>query len=73
VAHDPKSFSAVAAALLVLALLAHFHWLWPYVHRADNDFDAVHLYLPLARQLTDMGPRFFLTEASIQAPPVSYV
>lgn len=65
---------AVATALLLaLALGIHYYTLAPYLGRTENDFDALHLYFPLARGLLEHGIGFFATEKSVQAPPLSFI
>ncbi|MGZ5079866.1 MAG: ArnT family glycosyltransferase, partial [Usitatibacter sp.] len=66
-----KANTATAAAVAA-ALALHWFLLYPYLARADHDFDAVHMYLPLAQRLLAEGFAFFGTEASIQMPPFSY-
>lgn len=65
-----KTNTAVAAVAAALAL--HWFLLYPCLARPDHDFDAVHMYLPLAQRLLAEGFAFFGTEASIQMPPFSY-
>jgi hypothetical protein len=65
--------TAAACGVLVLALFLHYRFLWPHVATADHDFDALHLYFPLAQGLAEQGLGFFLDERSIQAPPFAYV
>jgi 4-amino-4-deoxy-L-arabinose transferase-like glycosyltransferase len=57
------------SALLVL------NWvlLYPYIGSTGQDFDAVHTYLPMARQLLADGLGYFATEASIHMPPFAYI
>ena len=57
---------------LVLALGLHYHWLWPYFGDTRNEFDALHLYQPLARELLGAGVSFFGSARSLEAPPFSY-
>ena len=64
--------NAATLALLAAALAVHFHGLAPFFANPNYDFDAVHVYLPLAKRLLAEGPAFFASEASIQAPPFSY-
>jgi hypothetical protein len=65
--------SAITVALVLAALVLHEWKLWPYTRNADQDFDAVWLYFPLARDLIAHGLAFFADERSLQAPPFSYV
>lgn len=60
------------AVVLAVALGIHWALLVPYFQGNFNDFDARHLYLPLAERLLDQGLAFFATEASLQAPPFAY-
>lgn len=66
--------SPVATALLLaLALGIHYYGIVPYMGNVESDFDALHLYFPLARELLSGGIAFFATERSVQAPPVSII
>jgi hypothetical protein len=65
---------ALATALLLAAALATLGVLQvPMVAASHGDFDALHLYLPLARGLLADGLAFFANPDSLQAPPFSYV
>lgn len=64
--------AGVAAAILVAALAWNAATLWPWLARADTDFDALHLYFPLAKELSLQGFAFFAQERSLQAPPFAY-
>ncbi len=57
---------------LALVLGLHYYWLWPYLGDTRDDFDAVHLYQPLARELLSAGASFFGNSRSLEAPPFSY-
>jgi len=70
---SPRGSWLATAALLLAALAANYVSLVPRVGLADGDFDAVHLYFPLARELLARGLAFFADERSIQAPPFSYI
>jgi hypothetical protein len=59
-------------ALLLAALAANCVSLAPMLDRSHGDFDAIHLYFPLAQGLIDQGWRFFADPRSVQAPPFSY-
>ncbi|MEO5676373.1 MAG: glycosyltransferase family 39 protein, partial [Usitatibacter sp.] len=58
---------------LTTALVLHGLLLWPHVSDTRFDFDAVHLYFPLASELLAEGLKFFSAERSLQAPPFSYI
>ncbi len=59
--------------LLAAALALHLNGVLPFLGRVDLDFDAVNVYLPLARRFFEMGAALFLTEPSLQAPPLAYL
>ena len=61
------------AWLVGAALLLHYVLLRPLVSSGHGDFDAVHLYFPLARGLSAAGLAFFADPASVQAPPFAFV
>src|SRR5262249_37441037 len=58
---------------LGIAVALHVYLQYGFLHDFAHDFDAIHLYQPLAQGLMREGPGFFLQEASLQAPPVTYV
>ena len=74
VVQSPRAVVNERLAYVVLAgAIAVNYWLlWPLMVTPGDDFDAVHLYLPLARHLMEQGLSFFATEESIMAPPFSY-
>lgn len=55
------------------ALALHLWMVWPYTRLHGYDFDAIHLYFPLARGFLAQGLSFFAQEQSLQAPPFSYL
>jgi 4-amino-4-deoxy-L-arabinose transferase-like glycosyltransferase len=59
-------------ATLGLALVLNWHFQSPYLANTAEDWDAVHLYQPLAQGLLERGASFFTEEASLRAPPFSY-
>jgi hypothetical protein len=62
------------ASFLVLAFaVLHLRKLFWWSKNTPYDFDAVHTYLPLAKELIAQGPAFFLTEAGIRVPPFAVV
>ena len=63
----------LAYAALAMAAALQLYFTWPYVTGKAEDFDAVHFYLPAARDLLAQGWGFFAQERSIHAPPLSYV
>jgi hypothetical protein len=69
---DPGLRLATACAVVV-ALALHYFWLAPWMANGDQDYDALHLYYPLAARLLAQGPAFFLNPASIEAPPFSFI
>lgn len=54
-------------ALLIQASLAAYHW------KPELDYDAVHVYLPMARALIASGPDFLLQLESTRAFPMAYI
>jgi hypothetical protein len=62
----------LAHGVFAIGLAVQYWLLWPAI-AAPADFDAVHLYQPLARSLLEHGLRFFAMEPTLQAPPFSYV
>ena len=60
------------AAAIAVALALHGGLLWPYLARTHADFDALHLYFPLAEALLRGGLAFLADERSLQAPLFSY-
>jgi hypothetical protein len=62
----------LAHGVFAIGLAIQYWLLWPAI-AAPADFDAVHLYQPLARSLLEHGLRFFAMEPSLQAPPFSYL
>jgi hypothetical protein len=64
----------VVATLLVMVVgIIHYRMLFDWSGRTPYDFDAIHTYLPMAKQLLADGPKFFLTERGISVPPFSVV
>jgi 4-amino-4-deoxy-L-arabinose transferase-like glycosyltransferase len=59
-------------ATLGLALALNGYLQSPYLTHTEEDWDAVHLYQPLAKGLLEGGASFFTQEASLRAPPFSY-
>lgn len=59
-------------ATLAIALALNWHLQAPYLGHTEEDWDAIHLYQPLARGLLENGVSFFAQEASLRAPPFSY-
>lgn len=72
-AAGPRGANAWALAALAAVLLLHGVLLWPHVSATTSDFDAIHLYFPLAQELKRQGVHFFTLEQSLHAPPFSYV
>ena len=60
------------AALVCAALALNAYLLYPWLSDTTSDFDALQLYLPLARDLAAQGLAFFTDERSLQAPPFAY-
>ena len=60
---------------LPLAALLALNWvlLYPYVGSNGQDFDATHMYLPMAKRLLADGLGYFATEDSIHMPPFAYI
>ena len=70
----PRDLPAAAAYLLLAAAAAvHSYGLAPYLRASLHEFDAVHMYLPGARELLAQGLAFFLQERSLYAPPLAFV
>jgi hypothetical protein len=64
----------VVGTLLVMVVgIIHYRMLFDWSGRTPYDFDAIHTYLPMAKQLLADGPKFFLTERGISVPPFSVV
>lgn len=59
-------------ATLGVAIALNWHLQFPFLAHTEHDFDAIHLYQPLARGLLSDGASYFTEEASVQAPPFSY-
>jgi 4-amino-4-deoxy-L-arabinose transferase-like glycosyltransferase len=59
--------------VLGLAIALSLFLQYPFLTQTAHDFDAIHLYQPLAKGFLSDGFRFFANEASLQAPPFSYV
>jgi 4-amino-4-deoxy-L-arabinose transferase-like glycosyltransferase len=59
-------------ATLALALAINWYLQSPYLTHTEEDWDAIHLYQPLARGLLENGASFLAQEASLKAPPFSY-
>jgi hypothetical protein len=68
-----RGATVATAVLLVAALAANYASLVPMVSRSHGDFDAIHLYFPLARGLLEHGLAFLADERSVQAPPFSWI
>ena len=60
-------------AILGLIVAGHYWVLTRSLSAPIEDFDAVHLYLPLGRELVAQGWAFFADPRSVQAPPVSFI
>lgn len=62
------------APILVAAIsVYHFRQLFWWSSQTPFDFDAVHTYLPMAKELLAQGPLFLLSERALSAPPVAYM
>jgi len=59
-------------ATLALAIALNIYLQYPFLANHGQDWDAIHLYQPLAKGLLDHGVSFFGEEASVMAPPFSY-
>ena len=71
---EPRELPAgLAYFLLAAAMATQLYWTWPDLEGPAEDFDAVHFYLPVARELLAQGLAFFAQERSIHAPPLSYL
>ena len=59
---------------LPLALLLALNWalLYPRMASPDQDWDATHVYLPMAAHLLSEGLGYFRQVASIEMPPFTY-
>ena len=60
-------------AILGLILAGHYGVLARSLSGPIEEFDAVHLYLPLGRELVAQGWAFFADPRSLQAPPLSFI
>jgi hypothetical protein len=60
---------------LPLAILLALNWalLYPHLASPDQDWDATHVYLPMAARLLAEGPGYFGQAASIEMPPFAYI
>jgi hypothetical protein len=63
----PRILVSLAALLALQGFL-----LYPYLGSTSQDWDAVHVYLPMAQRLLAEGPAYFAQEASIHMPPFAY-
>jgi hypothetical protein len=63
----PVALSAIAFAALLAVALA-----WPLT-AAPMNWDAVHVYLPMARELLARGVAFLADPASVRMAPMAYV
>lgn len=70
---DAGHLTAAAAAALVAAATLHLFLLWPYTRLDHQDFDALHLFFPLAAELAGKGVAFLAEERSTQAPLFAYL
>jgi 4-amino-4-deoxy-L-arabinose transferase-like glycosyltransferase len=59
-------------ATLALAIALNIYLQYPFLANHGQDWDAIHLYQPLAKDLLEDGVSFFGEEASVMAPPFSY-
>ena len=67
-------FWRVMAALAVVGVVIyHYRMLNWWTSQTPFDFDAIHTYLPMAKELLASGPRFFLTERAVSVPPFAVV
>lgn len=64
--------SRAAAVAVAAAAALHLAWTWPYTRLAHHDFDALHLFFPLAAELASQGLAFLADERSTQAPFFAY-
>jgi hypothetical protein len=67
------SWQVLTTLLVVVIGIIHYRMLFDWSGRTPYDFDAIHTYLPMAKQLLADGPKFFLTERGISVPPFSVV
>ena len=60
---------------LPLAILLALNWalLYPRLASPDQDWDAVHVYLPMASKLLAVGLGYFGQQASVEMPPFAYI
>ncbi len=63
----------ITPAILCLVVAGHYWVLTRSLSAPIEEFDAVHLYLPLARELVGQGWSFFADPRSLQAPPLSFI
>lgn len=68
-----RDLASVATwATLGLALALNWYLQSPFLTHTGQDWDAIHLYQPLAKGLLQDGASFFTEGDSAQAPPFSY-
>ncbi len=70
---DSAAWRVLATAVVIGAAIIHLRRLFWWSSNTPYDFDAVHTYLPLARELIAQGASFFLTEDGVRVPPFSVV
>lgn len=70
---DSPLWRVICCMAVMLIAIIHYNSLFDWSSRTPYDFDAIHTYLPMARQLLADGPRFFLTERGISVPPFAVV
>jgi hypothetical protein len=58
--------------MLGIAVAVHLHFQYPFLASTSQDWDALHLYQPLARGLLARGPAYFADPESVMAPPFAY-
>ena len=63
----------VCVLAMVTVAILHYQNLFDWSTKTPYDFDAIHTYLPYAKQLLSEGPQFFLTERGISVPPFAVV
>jgi 4-amino-4-deoxy-L-arabinose transferase-like glycosyltransferase len=70
---DSATWRVLATTIVIGAAIIHLRRLFWWSTNTPYDFDAVHTYLPLAKDLLAQGARFFLTEDGVRVPPFSVV